>query len=169
MQVQPMNIFAVDKDVHLCARALDDKRLVKMTLETAQIMCTAMQHYGWPDTVYKPTHENHPVVLWAKASPHNLSWVRNYLEALGFEYILRFGKTHKSYKDTMRERRELIGFGSMGQATEFANCTRRNGFGVDFRHVTPVTEAYKLYLNARWKNDKREPKWTDREPPSWKV
>ena len=50
-----MNIFVVDTYPVLAARALCDRHVVKMVLETAQILSTIS---GGP---YRPTHQNHPL------------------------------------------------------------------------------------------------------------
>lgn len=41
-----MNIFATSSNPRDCAQSLDDKRLVKMTLETTQILSTVMHLSG---------------------------------------------------------------------------------------------------------------------------
>lgn len=41
-----MNIFVVDEDPAICAEYLDDKRVVKMVLETAQMLSTALGDAG---------------------------------------------------------------------------------------------------------------------------
>lgn len=59
-----MNIFALDDDPALAARALHDRHIVKMALETAQILCTVAHGLGLP-APYKPPHKNHPCTVWA--------------------------------------------------------------------------------------------------------
>lgn len=81
-----MNVFFLDRDPSRAARMLCDKHVVKMTLETAQILSTIV---GGP---YKPTHARHPSVLWAADNP---GWVWEHFMALLDEYTYRYGKTHK--------------------------------------------------------------------------
>ena len=64
-----MNIFVVDIDPSKAAQSLCDKHVVKMVLETAQILSTIS---GGP---YRPTHANHPCVLWAGATKRNYLWL----------------------------------------------------------------------------------------------
>ena len=68
-----MNIFASHPDALKCAQYLDDKRVVKMVLETAQMLSTAIQldsDYDYKDLVYKPTYANHPCNVWVRQSKH---------------------------------------------------------------------------------------------------
>lgn len=68
-----------------------------MTLETAQIMATVLHKLtdvrGIP---YKPTHENHPCVIWAGESRQNFLWLCVYGEAIAHEYKHRYGRVHAS-------------------------------------------------------------------------
>jgi hypothetical protein len=58
-----VNIFAVDEDPARAARALVDTHVVKMTLEAAQILSTALRDAGVEaDYLYAATHRNHPCV-----------------------------------------------------------------------------------------------------------
>jgi len=40
--------------------------------------------------------------------------------------------------------------------------------GLHFSLKKETTRAYRLYLNQKWKNDKRTPKWTNAKQPEWK-
>lgn len=95
-----MNIFYVDKSPQLAAMSLCDKHVVKMVLETAQLLSTNI-----PDEVrnmmptqkfYKPTHRNHPCSMWTRASQANFEWLISHGLALAGEYQHRYGKIHKS-------------------------------------------------------------------------
>lgn len=92
-----MNIFVLDLDPFLAARYHCDKHVVKMTLETAQLVCTVLHGFGIQNTPYRPTHKNHPCALWAKQSRANLTWLLYLGESLGAEYSYRYGdKEHAS-------------------------------------------------------------------------
>ena len=54
-----MNIFILDTDHSTSALYYVDKHVVKMPLETAQMLCTALSATGIV-TPYKATHKNHP-------------------------------------------------------------------------------------------------------------
>lgn len=88
-----MNIFYLHHDPQLAARFQHNKHIVKMCLETAQILCTVQVRYG-NEAPYRPTHPNHPSVLWAGENKNNYLWlVRHGLE-LCAEYRRRYGKQH---------------------------------------------------------------------------
>ena len=90
-----MNIFYLDKCPEKAARLQYNKHVVKMILESAQILCTAHHHYGHSDNVpYKKAHYNHPSTIWARDNCENYAWLYRHMIALGKEYTKRYGKTH---------------------------------------------------------------------------
>lgn len=93
-----MNIFYLDSDPTKCAQAHYDKHVVKMILETAQILSSSYHIYNNnPDyRIYKLTHKNHPSVKWCNQSVNNWNWLRQLGLALGKEYTRRYGRKHKS-------------------------------------------------------------------------
>ena len=64
-----MNIFVVDHDPFVAAKMLCDKHVVKMILETAQLLSTAHHLTGSPLAckLYKMTHKNHPSAVWVRS------------------------------------------------------------------------------------------------------
>ena len=154
-----MNIFVTDFCPRRCAEYLDDKRVVKMVLETAQILSTAVRAHGYNgDSVYKATHVNHPVVKWVCESRDNYMWTLKHFVALCREYTNRYGKTHKSQRLTTNFF-NLAFKVPEGELTSFANCAANNEHGVSYKHIDDVYMAYKLYLCDRWESDKRSPTW----------
>ena len=101
-----MNIFATDPDPIISALALDDKRVVKMTLESAQIICSALILRGLT-APYKPTHLKHPCVMWAAESIHNISWLLRHHVALAHIYSHIYGRVHSSYTTVGRVFKDL--------------------------------------------------------------
>lgn len=159
-----MNIFVVSPDTHECAKALDDLRLNKMIVETAQLLSTAMRECGYVvDDIYKTTHVNHPCAVWARASDANYRWLLIYMSDLVEERQYRTGKGHKSYDifNTLCGGPKLM---PPGQLTPFANCSAYTF--ADF-NPTGIFRAYQLTLIDKWAKDKRPPKWTNRQKPSW--
>lgn len=155
-----MNIFVVDPDSWVCAEALDDLRLNKMIIETAQLLSTAMWQQGCPPCdIYKSTHVNHPCAVWARASSENYSWLLLYMSNLVEQRYERTGKYHASYRifNTLCGGPKLM---PQGPLTPWPNCT-------PFKHIEDVHEAYKLTLKDKWAKDKRPPKWTNKNKPSW--
>ena len=87
----PMNIFVLDSKIDRCARYHCDKHVVKMILESVQILCTALNKKGF-HTPYRSTHMKHPCVLWVEASHDNFLWLLDLTRALNAEYRHRFQK-----------------------------------------------------------------------------
>lgn len=93
-----MNIFVLDYSPTTAARYHNDKHVVKMILESAQIMCTVAEKLGY-EAPYRRTHANHPCTLWAAQSKQNYLWLKDLARALNDEYCYRFGHdtNHKSW------------------------------------------------------------------------
>lgn len=155
-----MNLFAVDPLPGMSAIALDDRRLVKMVLETAQLLSTAV-HQGavFADgEVYRPTHVNHPVSKWVREDARNLGWTFLYFHALLNEYEMRFKRRHAC--NVIAQRLLLPEAFSSDPAT-FCNCTPYPEL--------PVHGAYRLTLNVKWNNDTKAPTWRVRGEPAWRA
>jgi len=94
-----MNIFHLDKEPKICAEYHCDKHVVKMILETSQMLSTAYQkHAGESDSLYKSAYPNHPMTLWVGETYKNFGWTLLLGEALGFQYTHRYNKRHKSMR-----------------------------------------------------------------------
>jgi hypothetical protein len=91
-----MNIFFLHLNPKICAMYHVDKHVVKMILETTQILCSVhiltSSEYKPP---YKLTHKNHPCNIWARKSLSNYIWLVNFGKALCDEYTYRYNKIHK--------------------------------------------------------------------------
>jgi len=90
-----LNIFVLSKDPKEAAKWHMDKHIVKMPLETAQILCTVRRQYGDLTAPYKSTHEHHPCCQWAAESAENYVWLCILGIELCKEYTYRYGKEHK--------------------------------------------------------------------------
>ena len=90
-----MNIFYLDKEPRLCAQYHVDKHVVKMILETAQLLSTAHWLTGG-EGPYRATHKNHPSAIWARSNTSNYTWLCELGIELCKEYTYRYGKTHKT-------------------------------------------------------------------------
>ena len=91
-----MNIFYLDKDPLKAAVVQYNKHVVKMILESAQMLCTAHHHYGNDTVPYKKAHYNHPSTIWVREDAYNYMWLYDHMIALGNEYTKRYGKKHLS-------------------------------------------------------------------------
>lgn len=89
-----MNIFVVDADPIKAAQSLCDAHVVKMIVETCQLLSTQDRLDGNNEGRYKMTHVNHPCRKCLK-NEWNKSWLELHLFGLLQEYFLRYGKTHK--------------------------------------------------------------------------
>ena len=88
-----MNIFYLDHNPEIAARLHSDVHVIKMCLETAQILCAVMHRYGLP-APYRASHTKHPSVIWAGDSKNHYQWLQELGLKLCTEYCYRFGKTH---------------------------------------------------------------------------
>jgi len=91
-----MNIFYLDKDPVKAASFFYNRHVVKMILESAQLLCTAhiISDGEAANVPYKATHKNHPSAIWARESTANYKWLYDHMIALGNEYTRRYGKKH---------------------------------------------------------------------------
>jgi hypothetical protein len=119
-----MNIFYLHNDAYKCAEMHNDKHVVKMILEYAQLLSTAHRYLdGFPtidrggragrqrtsyilsdsrdSLLYRATHINHPSAIWVRKSKENYIWLSNMLIALCEEYTYRYEKTHKVQRDEL--------------------------------------------------------------------
>lgn len=152
-----MNIFASSPCPIESAKNLDDKRVVKMILESAQLMSTAM-HYHKISAPYKPTHVNHPCSIWIKRNKNNFKWVFEHFKALCSEYTNRYNKIHKT-NQYISKFEQAINKLPEGEKTPLPNCTENKKAGVSYKHIENVHLAYKMYLSARWELDIKIPTW----------
>ena len=95
-----MNIFYLDHSPYKAAKYQYNKHVVKMILESAQMLCTAHHVYGNAEqklnVPYKQAHLNHPSTIWTRTNNRNYMWLYWHMIALGDEYTKRYGKTHLS-------------------------------------------------------------------------
>ena len=97
-----MNIFYLNRDPVKAARVQYNKHVVKMILESAQMLCTAHHHYaeqlGYNNEYipYRKAHYNHPSTIWTRQNSRHYYWLFHHMLALGEEYTKRYGKKHLS-------------------------------------------------------------------------
>ena len=102
-----MNIFAPYPDPVKSANVLADRHIVKMPVETAQMMSSALDFLSKEapkslipqfelDRLYKPTHVNHPSNKWLLKSAGNYEWLYLHGITLGERYKLIYNKNHAS-------------------------------------------------------------------------
>lgn len=152
-----MNIFVLDRDPDVAARAQCDKHVIKMCLETAQLLCSVFPAGVAP---YRLTHAKHPCSLWTRQSRDNFLWLVEHGLSLCSEYTVRYGKEHRSKSviewasDNVRQ----AGFEQTG-LTPFAQAMPEQ-----YKHEDAVL-AYRAYYRgakvsiATWKSPAAPPAW----------
>jgi hypothetical protein len=98
-----MNIFILDYNTKLAAEYHTDKHVVKMIVETAQLLSTAhrildsgLLSSEMENGLYRSTHQNHPCAVWTRQASDNYRWTYNLLVDLLSEYTHRYGRVHKT-------------------------------------------------------------------------
>lgn len=95
-----MNIFFLHLNPKKCARYHVDKHVVKMILESIQLL-SAAHHVTNSKYIprMKKTHINHPCSIWVRESVANYMWLIKLTRELCKEYTYRYNKTHKCEAD----------------------------------------------------------------------
>ena len=123
-----MNIFVTDPDPAKSAQSLPDKHIVKMPLESCQMLAivasTKWGHGfgklpkldGTPYLTDKGAFRGHPCTIWAQ---ENYRWLIEHGLALCAEYTNRYGKVH-SCQHTL-EHAKMIFPPSNGEVTKIGS------------------------------------------------
>ncbi|MAG49880.1 hypothetical protein CMO86_09620 [Candidatus Woesearchaeota archaeon] len=174
-----MNIFVTDPNPLKSARVLPDKHIVKMPLETCQmlaIVCSDKWGHGFgtlpkadgtPYATEKGAFRNHPCTIWANSFVNNWRWLLAHGFALCNEYALRYGKPHTCF-NTLQAANEIL---------PCADPQGRSGKGPtpfvfagpdEFKLDTSISvfDKYKMYIASKpWVCDNylripdRKPDW----------
>lgn len=96
-----MNRFIIDHHPAAIAKSLCDQHVVKMPLEEAQMLSTAVRlsdsgDYADNNGLYKVAYHNHPCTIWARECRENYVYATVLLEEMSKEYTYRYDKIHKS-------------------------------------------------------------------------
>ena len=171
-----MNIFVLDKSPIISAQMQCDKHVVKMPLETAQMLCSVWHRYGQGMNVpYKEAHKNHPCTLWAGNDGANYDWLWQHGMELCFEYTRRYNKIHKCQQVIMDISLSdcVLGFDNMSRnITPHPQCMpdeykEQDGLTPIYyvNNIPNVVRAYRKY----YINDKKDiAKWNKgRDAPDW--
>ena len=175
-----MNIFYLDHDVTKCAEMHNDKHVVKMILEYAQLLSTAHRVLdGHERTVlsssgrkkkvwhldderdsvlYSATHLNHPSAVWVRQSDKNYDWLFAMFQALMTEYTHRYGKVHAT-----------------SRLEQYLARTPKNISQKPFTEPTPAMpdevkvpgDSIKSYRNYYINNKPHLASWKNRNKPEW--
>ena len=185
-----MNLFVLDEDPVLAARYQCDKHVVKMIVETAQLLSTAhrlidgkLQVVDYVNTktgktrkakrwvledgdlnlrLYKATHVNHPSNVWVRETEGNYNWTYRHFLALCGEYEYRYGKKHASYVKLFADVFFAPARIKKGDRTQFALAMKS---APECMHPEDPVRSYREYYHVKQSVFKM--KWTKREVPSW--
>lgn len=179
-----MNVFYLDQDPELCAKMHNDKHVVKMCTEYAQLMSTAhrvtdgelwygrtsngrrIARYFLPngemnEVLYKASHINHPSNQWVRSSEDHYNWLYAMWMNLCQEYTHRYGRVHEAqrklelYLMMPPVKIDNIGFNEPPPAMkEFPQCIVKG-------------DSIKSYHNYYWEAKRSFCHWTNRETPEW--
>jgi hypothetical protein len=155
-----MQIFIISKNPKTAARMLCDKHIIKMILESCQILSTCHHLYNskYVNKIYKKTHINHPCVLWVCKSKSNYQWLVEHLKELFKEYFFRYNKKeHKSYKIFKYLKNAPENLEDLA-LTKFAKVVPDK-----FRKYSIVKSYRTFYIEKKLEFCK----WTKRKRPKW--
>jgi hypothetical protein len=108
--------------------------------------------------IYNMSHAHHPVTQWVAASPEHISWTLahaisliNVMGEFGYNYS-RYDPQASCATYLLREI-WLLDPSAAARDLDHQNSAAHGNFGLNFKHLTEVTEAYQLYAIERWKLD----------------
>lgn len=175
-----MNIFYISADPAQAAIWMVDKHVVKMILESAQLLSTAhrvldgqeyvdntsgrrIKRWKLPDArdsvLYSATHVNHPSAIWCRQSVLNYTWLVDHMFALLHEYTYRYNKQHKIEGELsyMLQSPPL-------NLKEFDYTTMPSAMAEEYKISDDPIVNYRNYYKV---GKSRMHKWTNRQPPEW--
>lgn len=155
-----MNIFAVNKDPVIAAQSLCDKHVIKMIVETTQLLSTAINEKlaCQQDNLYKTTHKNHPCNKWARQSQQNFKWLYEHGIELLNEYYFRYNKKHHKSSIVLLATEKYKNIFPDAGLTNFAQAMPEN-----YRSHDPII-SYRMYYR---REKKKLLFYTKRKPPIW--
>lgn len=181
-----MNIFVLDENPVMAAKLQCDKHIVKMILESGQMLCTAhrmldgtmemrksksgkrmvkyfkLEDEAKEDLFYKAVHHGHPCTVWTMESKDNYDWHYNHFLALCDEFRYRYGKTH----ETDRKLRYALVDAPKNiptiPMTQFKLAMKSNP---ECMFPEDPVKSYQLYYQT--KQDRFQMAWTRRQIPEW--
>jgi len=154
-----MNIFVLSLDPREAATMMCNKHVVKMIVESAQILCTVAHKRG-VDVPYLPTHQHHPCVKWTAASLGNQAWLQEHFLGLCDEYTRRYHRIHATEVKLAAFWSQLASPGDWTRAAGFAQAMPN-----EWRIPGDPVTAYRCYyiaeksLFARWHPRAQAPSW----------
>lgn len=144
-----MNIFYLDPDPETAALYHCDKHVVKMIVETAQMLstvCHARVPGNWYfRNIYKPTHVGHPCTKWVGESAENFGWTLELLGHLLNQFDIRYGNVHRTgfVHDFFKQQLGEI----LPHLPDVPRTSPALAMPDQYKHSDPV-QAYRAYYRA---------------------
>jgi hypothetical protein len=177
-----MNIFILDEDPRRAAKQQCNKHVVKMILESAQMLSTAHRLLdGEPElrpsksgkrtvkywrlndyrenVLYKAVHMNHPCTIWTRETEENYMWHYSHFTELCKEYTYRYGKIHKTETLLLKPLQYPPKAIPSSRLTPFAMAMP------DEFKSSNIVESYRRYYQS--KQERFTMAWTKCEVPPW--
>jgi hypothetical protein len=176
-----MNIFVVDSNPRVAAQQLPDKHVVKMPLETCQMVSIIFSNWYWnwgkihkidgtPYSTEKGAFRNHPCTVWAASDVVNFAWLLTHGFELCDEYTYRYEKKH-SCQNTLEEAMTIFHDESQIPISDYQNVKEfTRAMPDDLKNNTDIDTitAYRKYVASKpWVKDNylRKPERT----PDWMI
>ena len=158
-----MNIFVTDHCPIQSASNLPDKHIVKMPLETCQMLAIIYSDWyygvgklykrdGTPYATKRGAFRNHPCTQWAAANQYNLAWLIRHGYALCAEYTARYGKVHTCLDvihQAVRIYHACFDLSVSDAYHKVGIFTRAMPDDLKYNTRINTIEAYKYYLNTK--------------------
>lgn len=161
-----MNIFFLSFSPREAARLHCDKHVVKMILESTQLLYSAhwtLNPEGLHENAYKIAHKNHPCSIWVRTSISNYMWLASLGIWLCKEYQYRYGE-HKLHKSEAHILWLLNNPPNSIPIRGFTNPVL--AMPIEYKKDDPV-ESYKLYYIESKMKQRNIVKYTKREWPEF--
>ena len=180
-----MNIFVLNENPIVAARQHCDKHVVKMILESAQMLSTAhrildgdeervpsvsgktmsrywrLNDYREP-ILYRAVHMKHPCTIWSMESSANYKWHYQLFEELCDEFTYRYGKVHSTDRKLRSILKRLPNNIPFKERTPFKLAMGSNPECMDYDN--PVQSYRDFY---RTKQERFSMTWKKRPTPVW--
>lgn len=180
-----MNLFILDEDPVIAAQSQCDKHVVKMIVESAQMLSTThrmidgyetrkpsksgktmVKYFELPgekeDILYKACHHNHPCTIWTRENTANYNWHYKHFIALCDEYTHRYKKIHAT--DT--KLRQAL----KTPPTNMSRSNKRTPFKLAMKSnpecmFEDAVKSYRAFYHTKQKRFSMT--WSNRDIPEW--
>jgi hypothetical protein len=158
-----LNIFILDQDPKLAAQYQCNKHVVKMILESAQLLSTThrLLSDNPPDFLYKATHKNHPCTIAVRTNLTNYKWLTEHALELCKEYSFRYKKKHKSQPIIEWCQNNIPNIPLFLNRLTLPQCMPE-----EYKKENDIVEAYRQYYRE-CKMKTIQCIWTNRQRPYW--